>query len=135
MKVIYNSERLVLFINQSTDDQERLKFVQRLASKVNSPSSQDAYVYATVEVSNIQRDTAQIEEARKNLDECEKILDKFDAVETIVHAAFYKANAEYYKVSSTRDPSQALFSFCIDEDGIRCVLQERPTLPCLYFSR
>ena len=36
--------------------------------------------------------------ARKKLDECEKILDNFDTVETVVHAAFYRTNAEYYKV-------------------------------------
>jgi 26S proteasome regulatory subunit N9 len=67
-----------------------------LAKKVKD--TQDAYVFALVEVSNIQRDLGQPDEARKNLDECEKTLEKFDAVETIVHASFYKANAEYYKV-------------------------------------
>jgi 26S proteasome regulatory subunit N9 len=40
------------------------------------------------------------EEARKKLDECDKILESFDAVETVVHAAFYKANSEYYKVKA-----------------------------------
>jgi hypothetical protein len=33
-------------------------------------------------------------------------LDGFDSVETVVHAAFYKANAEYYKVATT--PTAAL---------------------------
>jgi 26S proteasome regulatory subunit N9 len=59
-----------------------------------------------VEVSNIQRELGQAEEARKNLDECERILEKFDAVETIVHAAFYKANAEYYKVNRFLTPGR-----------------------------
>jgi 26S proteasome regulatory subunit N9 len=36
--------------------------------------------------------------ARKGLDKAEKILDSFDSVETIVHAAFYKASADYYQV-------------------------------------
>jgi 26S proteasome regulatory subunit N9 len=36
--------------------------------------------------------------ARKDLDTSEKILDSFDSVETIVHASFYRVNAEYYQV-------------------------------------
>jgi 26S proteasome regulatory subunit N9 len=72
--------------------------VQALADKVNKPAAQDAYVYATVEVANIHLQLQDYEEARKKLDECEKILDSFDSVETAVHAAFYKANAAYYKV-------------------------------------
>ena len=39
--------------------------------------------------------------ARKDLDAAERILDKFDSVETIVHAAFYDANASYYQVSNS----------------------------------
>lgn len=39
-----------------------------------------------------------MEGARKDLDKSEKILDGFDSVETIVHAAFYRVNAEYYQV-------------------------------------
>lgn len=93
---------LVLFFDSSThtilDDKARLKFVQSLAAKVNSPASRDAYVYALVEVANLQRKYGSPEDSRKNLDECEKTLDKFDTVETVVHAAFYKANADYYKV-------------------------------------
>jgi len=82
---------------QYKDDTESQKFLQNLAVKVNSPASQDAYVFALVHVSNIQRRRGDAEGARKNLEECEKILDNFDSVETDVHAAFYKANAEYYK--------------------------------------
>jgi 26S proteasome regulatory subunit N9 len=80
------------------DQAERQVFVQALADKVNAPASQDAYVFATVEVASIQLSLDQQKESRKKLDECEKILDGFDSVETIVHAAFYKANAAYYKV-------------------------------------
>jgi ATP/maltotriose-dependent transcriptional regulator MalT len=80
------------------DDDERLTFVQGLAKSVNKPASQDAYVYATVAVAQIQLRLGEFEEARKQLDECEQILEGFDSVETVVHAAFYKANAEYYKV-------------------------------------
>ncbi|KAF2087164.1 hypothetical protein K490DRAFT_42855 [Saccharata proteae CBS 121410] len=82
---------------QCKSDTERRTFLEQLAAKVNKPESQDAYVYATVAVSSIQLQLRDFEGARKNLDECERILDTFDSVETVVHAAFYRVNAEYYK--------------------------------------
>jgi len=80
------------------DDQERLAFLKSLADKVNKPASQDAYVYATVAVASIELQLGHYEGARKKLDECERILDSFDSVETVVHAAFYRTSADYYKV-------------------------------------
>jgi 26S proteasome regulatory subunit N9 len=80
------------------DDKERLKFVNDLAESVNKPASQDAYVYATVAAASIQLRLRDEEGAKKKLDECEQILDNFDSVETVVHASFYRASAEYYKV-------------------------------------
>ena len=73
--------------------------MKALADKVNTPTSQDAYVFATVEVASIELALNHQNESRKKLDECEKILERFDSVETVVHAAFYKANADYYKVT------------------------------------
>lgn len=84
---------------QLSDDQERLAFLKTLADKVNKPASQDAYVYATVAVAEIDLQLDHYDDARKKLDECERILDSFDSVETVVHASFYRTNAEYYKVS------------------------------------
>jgi 26S proteasome regulatory subunit N9 len=52
-------------------------------------------------VASIQLQLGETEDARKRLDESEKILDSFDSVETVVHAAFYRVNAEYYKVEFT----------------------------------
>jgi 26S proteasome regulatory subunit N9 len=37
------------------------------------------------------------EGARKDLDKAEAILDSFDSVETVVHASFYRVNANYYQ--------------------------------------
>ena len=69
-----------------------------VAEKVNNPSSQDAYVYALVAVATVKLALKDLDGARKDLEESEKILDHFDSVETIVHAAFYRVNSEYYKV-------------------------------------
>ena len=78
-----------------------------VADKVNNPISQDAYVYATVAVAKVRLELKDSEGARKDLDKAEKILDSFDSVETVVHAAFYRVNAEYYQVRFT-NPSRKL---------------------------
>lgn len=68
-----------------------------MANKVNNPNSQDAYVYATVAVATVKLELDDTDGARKDLDKSEKILDNFDSVETIVHAAFYRVNAGYFQ--------------------------------------
>lgn len=90
-----------------TEKRERLSFLTALADGVNKPVSQDAFVYATVAVADIQLQLQEYEASRRRLDECEKILDSFDSVETVVHASFYRVNAEYCKVRL----SSTLFSY------------------------
>jgi len=80
------------------DSEERLSFLTAVATKVNNPNSQDAFVYATVAVATVKLELQDLDGARKDLDKSEKILDAFDSVETIVHAAFYRVNAQYYQV-------------------------------------
>ncbi|CZR57522.1 related to 26S proteasome regulatory particle chain RPN9 [Phialocephala subalpina] len=81
---------------QCSTSEERLSFLTALAKKVDNPNSQDAYVYATVAVATVKLELDDKDGARKDLDKAEKILDGFDSVETIVHAAFYRVNAEFY---------------------------------------
>lgn len=83
------------------DSQERLSFLNSVAAKVNSPKSQDAYVYAIVAVATVKLELQDLSGSRADLDNAEKILDHFDSVETIVHAAFYRVNADYYQVSTS----------------------------------
>ena len=80
------------------DYEEALEFMTGVAAKVNQPASQDAYVYATVETARIKLYLGDLEGARKALDEAEKILDRFDSVEPVVNASFYRVNADYYHV-------------------------------------
>lgn len=80
------------------DDQERLVFLTELTNKVNTPLSQDAYVYALVATSEVKLRLQDYPGARKDLDVAESILDTFDSVETEVHASFYRTNASYYQV-------------------------------------
>jgi 26S proteasome regulatory subunit N9 len=101
----------------SADDKERLTFVDSLAKSVNKPASQDAYVYATVAAASIQLRLRNEDGAKKKLDECEHILDGFDSVETVVHASFYRASAEYYKSKhefAAYYKNALLFLACVD---------------------
>lgn len=71
--------------------------MQAVAKKVDNPESQDAHVFATVAVARIRLDLDDLAGARSDLDRAERILDTFDSVETVVHAAFYNANADYFQ--------------------------------------
>lgn len=81
----------------AADEEDQLAFLKTLAQKVNKPASQDAYVYASVAVADVELQLEDLDAARKKLDECETVLDTFDSVETVVHASFYRVNAEYCK--------------------------------------
>lgn len=82
---------------QCKDDQERLSFLSSVVKKVDNENSQDAFVFASVAVSRVKLSLNNLDDARRDLDIAEKILDSFDSVETVVHAAFYDANAGYYQ--------------------------------------
>lgn len=102
---------------QCKDSQERLSFLTAVANKVNNPNSQDAYVYATVAVATVKLELKDIDGSRKDLDLSERILDSFDSVETIVHAAFYRVNAEYYQSKlefASYYKNALLYLACID---------------------
>ncbi|OKL61081.1 hypothetical protein UA08_03793 [Talaromyces atroroseus] len=86
----------LLASTQCSDDQERLAFLTSLADRVDKPDSQDAYVYAVADVAGVKLRLQDYEGSRKDLDKSQKILDTFDSVETVVHASFYKVNADYY---------------------------------------
>lgn len=53
-------------------------------------------MYATVEVARIKLCLEDLDGARSALDEAERILDRFDSVEAIVHASFYRVNSDYH---------------------------------------
>ena len=76
-----------------------LAFTTNLADKVNTPATQDAYVYALVEAAALKLLLGQTDAVRKDLDAANQILDTFDSVDTVIHAAFYRVNADYYSVS------------------------------------
>lgn len=80
------------------DDHQRLAFLTSLVDSVNKPSSQDAFVYGTVALASVNLHLQNLDGARTELDRAEAILESFDSVETVVHATFYRVNADYYHV-------------------------------------
>ena len=77
-----------------------MKFLSTLAKKVDKPKSQDAYVYAITEVASVKLRLDDLEGARKDLDRAEKLLENFDSVETVVHACFYRVNADFFQAKA-----------------------------------
>ena len=69
-----------------------------IAEKVNTSATQDAYVYALVETGSLKLLIGEGEAVRKDLDTANKILDSFDSIDKVIHALFYRVNADYYSV-------------------------------------
>ena len=105
-----------------------------MANKVDNPNSQDACVYATVAVATVKLELKDLEGARKDLDKSERILDSFDSVETVVHAAFYRVNAEYYQVCLLADITHLQLTPPV-QAGVRILLSKRSTLSSLHRSQ
>ncbi|KAK3384795.1 hypothetical protein B0H63DRAFT_559523 [Podospora didyma] len=102
---------------QCRDNQERLSFMEAVVKKVDHEDSQDALVFATIAVARVRLDLADLDGAQKDLQRAERVLDGFDAVETIVHAAFYGANADYYQAKmdfGSYYRNALLYLACID---------------------
>lgn len=87
-------------INFNVDTNEAYEFMTNIAERVNTPETQDAYVYALVETASIKLSLGEGDAARKELDAASKILDTFDSIDTSIHAAFYRVNADYFSVYS-----------------------------------
>lgn len=107
---------------QCKDNQERLTFMEAVAKKVDHEESQDALVFATVALARVRLDLDDLDAARTDLDKAERILDTFDSVETVVHAAFYGANADYYQAKmdfGAYYKNALLYLACIDVSALR----------------
>lgn len=109
---------------------------------MNKPDSQDAHVYALADVADVKLRLKDLDGAQKDLEACQKTLDSFDSVETVVHASFYKRNADYYHVRSSSFPNASYIggyrglTLCsLGQGGIRRFLQERSALSCMHKSR
>ena len=103
---------------------------------MDTPDTQDAYVYALGDVANVKLSLKDLEGAQKDLATCQRVLDTFDSVETVVHASFYRVNADYYHVRLFQNPiftasSKTNMTLSV-QARIRLLLQKRPPLPRLH---
>lgn len=85
---------------QHADATKALPFLEDLALKVDSPESQDAYVYSVMEAAHFKLLLGDTEGTKTAMDNCGRILDTFDSVETAVHASFYRVSGDYYKAKA-----------------------------------
>lgn len=85
---------------QYADANQALSFLNDLALKVNSPDSQDAYVYSMMEAAHFKLLLGDTDSTKAAMDSCGAILDTFDSVETAVHASYYRVSGDYYKAKA-----------------------------------
>ena len=82
---------------QYSDTAAASAFLERLVAELDTPGSQDAYVYARMEAAHFRLLLGDTEATKASIDACQRILDTFDAVETAVHASFYRVAGDLYK--------------------------------------
>lgn len=101
----------------STDQDDRAVFLEQLQKRVNKPESEEAHTYATTELAGVYLRIDEDQKARQQLDTAQKSLDNFDFVEQVVHASFYRVNAEYYQARedfTSYYRNSLLFLACVD---------------------
>lgn len=69
-----------------------------LLEKVNTPTTKDAYVYASIETARVKMLCGDLDSSFELLNKSSKILDELDSVDSIIYSSFYRVNADYYKV-------------------------------------
>jgi 26S proteasome regulatory subunit N9 len=104
-----------------------LHFLSSLSKKVDKPKTQDAYVYAITELASVKLRLDDADGARSDLELAEKILANFDSVDSVVHASFYRVNADYYHAKAefaSYYKNALLYLACIDESELSREEQE-----------
>ncbi|KIW61371.1 hypothetical protein PV05_01501 [Exophiala xenobiotica] len=106
---------------QIKDDTERSQFLKTLASRVDKPDSEEAHVYTITELGSVYLRLGEKSKAREQLDKAQKTLDQFDFVENVVHAAFYRVNADYSKAEGDYTSyyrNSLLYLACIEDSDL-----------------
>ncbi|SGY14197.1 BQ5605_C010g06097 [Microbotryum silenes-dioicae] len=77
-----------------------LHFLTRLAGKVDTPETREAYVLATMEAAYFKLLLGDNEGTKIAIDTCAKVLDAMDSVDLVVHASYYRVAGDYYKLTT-----------------------------------
>lgn len=112
---------MVLTDEALLDDSDRSEFLKALADRVNTPDSEEAHVYAITELASVYLRLGQPSKAREQLDQAQRTLDKFDFVENVVHASFYRVNADYFQAQGDYTSyyrNSLLYLACISESDL-----------------
>ncbi|KAI8381024.1 uncharacterized protein BYT42DRAFT_564975 [Radiomyces spectabilis] len=103
------------------DPNESVSFLEKLIAKVDTSETKDVYVHAIMETAHFKLQLNQLGEVKKAIEESEKTLDRFDSVETVIYASFYRVSAEYYKVKAEYAQyykSALLYLACVNVDEL-----------------
>ncbi|ETN46059.1 uncharacterized protein HMPREF1541_00242 [Cyphellophora europaea CBS 101466] len=112
---------------QCQNDDERREFLEALAKRVDTPESEEAHVYATTELASVYLRLDEAVKARDQLDQAQKTLDKFDFVENVVHASFYRVNADYFSTKGDYTSyyrNSLLYLACISDSDLNSEQQQ-----------
>ncbi|KAK9469836.1 hypothetical protein V1512DRAFT_257125 [Lipomyces arxii] len=82
------------------DKKEALEFMSAVATKVDTPETKDAFVYAKIECARVKLQLGDVDYARSVMDDATVLLDQFDTVDSVINAAFYSVNADYFKAKA-----------------------------------
>ncbi|KAJ1554310.1 26S proteasome regulatory subunit [Nowakowskiella sp. JEL0078] len=86
---------------QFKEPQDSLAFLDKLAeSLANTEDTEEAYVLASMEAAHYNLLTGNVENCKKKIDECAKILEKLPQTEPIINASFYRVSANFYKAKA-----------------------------------
>ncbi|KIV82459.1 hypothetical protein PV11_04572 [Exophiala sideris] len=112
---------------QIKDDTDRSQFLKTLAESVDKPDSEEAHVYTITELASVYLRLGEKSKAREQLDKAQKTLDQFDFVENVVHAAFYRINADYFQSEGDYTSyyrNSLLYLACIEESDLTAEQQQ-----------
>ncbi|KAJ2649382.1 26S proteasome regulatory subunit [Coemansia sp. RSA 1250] len=99
-----NKVKLVLFAlaaaRQFDSIPEAVNFMQKISEQVDQPDSQDAFALAQLETAHFRLLLNDLDATRESLEKCQKMIEKFDSVDPVIYASFYRVCADYYKAKA-----------------------------------
>ncbi|KAJ1825841.1 26S proteasome regulatory subunit, partial [Coemansia sp. RSA 2703] len=99
-----NKVKLVLFAlaaaRQFDSSPTAAEFMSEIAEDVNKPDSQDAYALALLESAHFRLLLNDLDSTRDTLEKCQKMIESFSNVDSVIHASFYRVCADYYKAKA-----------------------------------
>ncbi|KAI6163982.1 hypothetical protein EDD17DRAFT_407931 [Pisolithus thermaeus] len=106
-----NQQRLVEMatkVSKEIDNpQTQLSFLTSLLSRIDTEKSKEAHVLLLANIAHAKLLYGDLVGTKTDMDAAWKILDQLDGVDNAVNAAYYRVAADYYKVRTCRERSDA----------------------------